>query len=233
MSVTDDLTTVGFHIDAVRERFNETSDDSTLEDLLIYATMVDVRAQLIDQEITKRKEIDTDFYQTICISLCEDQFAKCCGTSFNINKTILRSTTNLPDYITHKYIQPMLVTTIDGEQVIDFQKTATTKWDKYWDIDPIITYDITNFSNNRTLIVNGTLALNGLLVTAAFVDPAGAILSQDCSENGDCPDWKDVTFPLPSKLRRPFWQMVVQDLASTLGLPTDVSNNAQSTKQEI
>lgn len=230
--MTDELNSVGFHVDLLRESLKEQSDDTEISDVEIYAAMVDIRAMLIDQEITKRKEIDELFYQTICVNLCKDDYAKCC-TSFNINKQILRSTTALPEYITHKYLRPFIVTTVDGEQVITYQRVTNLKWDKYWDIDYTIpTYDVTNFNNRRTLVVSGTLDLPGILITGVFIDPAGAILSQSCSEEGNCPDWKDVVFPIPSKLRQPFWQMAMQRLIPKKEFSTDVANDNQSSEKQ-
>jgi hypothetical protein len=230
----DTLNTVGFHIDLVRESIKETSDDTEISDLQIYAAMIDIRAMLIDQEITKRKEIDEMYYQTICINLCLDDYAKCCS-SFNINKKILRSRTQLPEYITHKYLRPLLVTTVDGENLIPYQKTVNVKWDKFWDIDYTMpTHDITNFNNIRTLIINGNLTLPGVLVTGAFIDPAGAVLSQSCTEdNPDCIDWKDVIFPMPSKLRAVFYSMLIERLAFVKDIPTDVANDAQSNPKQF
>lgn len=230
----DNLNTVGFFIDLIRESFKESSDDSELYDLQIYAAMVDVRALLIDQDMTKRKEIDEMFYQTICIDLCKDDYAKCC-TSYNINKPILRSSTTIPDYITHKYIKPLVVTTIDGANVIPFQKTTNLKWDQYWDLDySFPTYDVTNFNNRRTLIINGDLTLRGVLITGAFVDPAGAVLITSCSEEeSECIEWKDVIFPIPSKLRHAFFQMTIERLSIHKDMPTDVANDGQSNPKQF
>lgn len=230
----DNLNTVGFYIDIIRESMKETSDDTEISDLQIYAAMIDIRAMLIDQEITKRKEIDEMYYQTICVNLCLDDYAKCC-TSYNINKKILRSKTQLPDYITHKYLRPLVITTIDGEQLIPYQKITNIKWDKYWDIDYTTpTHDITNFNNRRTLIINGTYTLSGVLITGVFIDPAGAVLSQACEEeNADCIEWKDVIYPMPSKLRAVFHQMLLERLAPIKDTPTDVANDSQSNLKQF
>lgn len=227
------LNTVGFHIDQIRERIKEISDDSEIQDLLIYSTLIDVRALLLDQELTSRKEVDENYYQTICVKLCKDTYANCC-TNHNINKFVLKSVKALPDYITHKYIRPLVVTTIDGEQVLDYQKTRNLKWDKYWDSGyDELTYDVINFNNNINLVVHDdTFTLPEVLVTAAFTDPVSAGLYEDCSEGEDCLDWKDVSFPIPSKQRRTLWRMVVEDLTATKQEATDITENSQSTKQE-
>lgn len=230
------LNTVGWHIDQVRERIKEISDDSEIQDLLIYSTLADVRAFLLDQELTKRKEVDENYYQTICVPLCKDTFANCC-TSYNINKFVLKGKKPLPDYITHKYIRPLVVTTIDGESEISYQKTRLRKWDSSWEVTYDmydITYDVVNFNNNVNLVVHeDTFTLPEVLVTAAFVDPVAAGLYKDCTDTEDCLDWKDVAFPVPSKQRRTLWKMAIQDLMPTQQMPTDVTENAQSTKQEF
>jgi hypothetical protein len=227
------LNTVGYHIDLLRESIKESSDDTDIYDLVIYAAMVDVRALLIDQDLTKRKEVDEMYYQTICLDLCVDDYAKCCKT-YDINKKILRSRNALPDYITHKFLESLMVTSIDGETNIPRQKTITRKWDKYWDSKfHGYVYDVTNFNDRRTLIVYGTLDLPTVLVTGVFLDPSGAVLVQSCDEDTTkCPDWKDVLFPIPSKLREAFWDMCRERLTMTLKYPTDTTNDAQSSTEQ-
>ena len=228
------LNTVGALIDRIREAFKETSDDSNLLDLQIYATMVEVRAQLLNEELSKRKSMDINFYQTICVNLCQDSYAKCCNAP-DLGKLILRSTKTLPEYITHKYINSLMVTGYDGEEEIPYQATVNLKWDKLWDTRGFNkpTYDVTNFDSTRTLIVHNTLDLKAVLVTGAFLDPVLAQLFNDCNTVSDCTDWKDVVFPISSKLLRPMIGLVKQDLLNpTYKLPDDATNNAESAKQE-
>jgi len=224
------MDTVGFIIDEIREKLKETSDDSHIEDLLIYSTMIDVRAILIDQDLTKKKSSDINFTQSVCIDLCVDNYANCCNTP-DLGIKILRSKKPIPEFITHKYLKPFFITDITGQNEIPFQERANLVWDKYFEIGellPMPTWEMQNWNNKRYLILSGNLQIKSVLLQGVFKDVVAASLLMDCENttNG-CPDWKDTIFPI-SQLKVPLIDLVLEKLGRTQVTQEDNSNNGKS-----
>lgn len=222
------MDTVGFVIDEIRERLRETSDDTNVEDLLIYSTMCDVRLMLIDQQLTKEKSVDINLYQTVCIDLCRDNYANCCDLP-DLGIEILKSKKVIPEFVTHKYLKPFYITDVTGQNVIDRQDRSLLKWDEYFDIDnilPVPTWDMLNMKSERRIIISDDLNIKTILATGIFKDVSAAGLLMDC-EDETCPDWKDIVFPI-SDLKSILIDMVIDKLGRTVMIPEDNSNNGKS-----
>jgi len=231
----EQLNTVGFYGDSVKEFFNQTSDDTNLEDLLIYKVLMDTRMYLIDQELTNNKNLDATYTQSVCLDLCQDTFAECCSLD-GIGDLLLKSKKYIPTILSHKNIVPIKVRTVDGRNTFSKQPIENMRFDRYWDIPLTPTYDISNFGEGNRLLIFNTLTLRSVILTAVFEDPASAGLLNNCpgeDDDEDCIDWKDVTFPIPPKLNKGLMDIVLKRIAGRMQFPVDESNNAESSQTEL
>jgi hypothetical protein len=227
------MDTIGFIIDEIRERIRETSDDTNIEDLLIYSMMIDTRAMLIDQDMTKKKSIDMNFYQTVCINLCKDDYSKCCELPVLNDFKILRSKKALPEFLTHKSLNPFFITDITGLNEIPHQSRSLNVWDSYFHVPKFPTWELQNIKNERYVVISNNLNLKTVLLKGVFKDVVGVHGLSKCEDDvNDDADWKDLIFPI-SQLKGILVNMVVDNLLRHLmNIPEDNSNNAKSNISE-
>jgi|15BtaG_2_1085339.scaffolds.fasta_scaffold00109_6 hypothetical protein len=220
--------TVLEHIDKVRMILKQTSDDTHYTNEFIYKLLVDARAHIIEQKLRKKHKISAQNYQTFCIQL-EPATYHDCGTCIpDVSCRILKGTVKLPRVLRNKYRDFMKILTTTGETEIaeangiyySLLKHSNTRKNDWM-------YELVN----RKPIVWGPSALEYLVVQAILEDPTEVADMDLCDVSGsDCYNPATDDFPMAADINNPVYEIIVRQLAMSIQLADDLTNNAESTE---
>ncbi len=220
------------HIDYIRRRLRENSDDSYFKDEEIYKSLLDARSLVLSRRYKKGKEVPEHMYQTICMLLCEDTFHDCDCVPDDLGCKVLKTVEEVPKAIFNGIQELSRVATLGGEEVAPSTE-AKARYRKYKKTRVNSLYYIR--VNNRLSIMNSpNNRLRAIKITAVFEDPVAAFGITTCTENENCIEVTGTGFGTEMSDNIDIYQIVLESLNATQKLPDDLSNNAQSvTNQQI
>jgi hypothetical protein len=218
---------VGTHIDFIRRKIKEVSDDSYFQDEEIYKALIDARALVIERKLEKGKQYPEYMYQTICMLLCLDKYSDCNCVPAEYDCTVLKTINEIPTAFYNGYTTLVRITTLSGEEISEnteqqarLRKYRKTRKDNLYYILTNKRASIFNSPQNRLKVVK----LRGL-----FVDPAGAAMAAGCPDGGPhCVDVLGTGFSTKPSDNIDIYDIAIKGLLMVKQLPEDVSNDAES-----
>lgn len=214
------------HIYAVRksiDRGGPGSDDSRISNALIKHYLKIHRITLIQRYIDKDYKLSGVTKQSVCIPLEKSQFHDCSCIP-NAECQILKSTTQLPAYITAQDGVGVKVRFLDGREISETSLSSLKSRQ----------YSLTNkntiqyFIYNRYLYVVGTLSLKGVIFEAVLSNPEKASEFNLCEEVSSVPCYNENSvFPIEQSLINPMYELTLKSLGMTYNSPEDRVNDAQ------
>jgi hypothetical protein len=218
------------HIDYIRRRLKENSDDSYFKDEEIYKCLIDARSLVLTRKYKKGKEIADSLYQTICVPVCEDTFHDCNCVPEGLDCLVLKTKEDVPKAIFNGVQELSRVATLGGEEIAPTTE-AKARYRKYKKTRVNSLYYIR--VNNRLAIMNSpSNRLKAIKITAIFEDPVSAMAVNLC-DTDDCTDIVGTGFSTEMADNQDIYQIVLESLLATKQLPEDLSNNAESTPDQL
>lgn len=218
------------HIDYIRRRLKENSDDSYFKDEEIYKALLDARALVLTRRYKKGKNIPEHMYQTICMLVCEDTFHDCNCVPEGLDCLVLKTKQDVPKAIYNGIQELSRVSTLGGEEIAQSTE-AKSRYRKYKKtrIDNLYYIRV----NNRLAVMNSpSNRLRAIKITAVFEDPVAAFGVNVCEE-GDCIESVGTGFSTEMGDNIDIYQIVLESLIMTKQLPDDLTNNAESTPDQL
>jgi hypothetical protein len=219
------------HIDYLRRRIKETSDDSYFTNEEIYKALIDARALIIERRLQKGKEFPEYMYQTLCFPLCIDTYSDCNCVPKEYDCKVLKTKNEIPDSFFNGYAEILRISTLSGEEIAQSTE-AQARYRKYKKTRVKGLYYIS--TNKRIAIFNSPgNRLKVVKVRALFIDPVNAVLSAGCSTDDDpCPDPLGTGFGSKQSDNIDMYEIALKTLLTTKQLPEDKTNNSDSTLPE-
>jgi hypothetical protein len=218
---------VGTHIDYMRRKIRETSDDSYFTDEEIYKSLLDARAMIIERRLKKGKEYPDSMYQTICMLLCLDDYNDCNCVPPGYDCKVLKTVEELPESFYNGYVSIQRISTLGGEEIAPTTE-ALARRRKYKKTGQDRLYYILN--NKRISVFNSPAnKLKAIKIKALFQDPIGAAEAAGCPDGTDCTDVVIGTgFNTRMSDNIDMYDIAMKSLIMTKQLPEDRSNDAES-----
>jgi hypothetical protein len=225
--MTNKYDLVGTHIDFVRRKIKEVSDDTYFQDEEIYKALVDARAMVIERKLEKGKQYPEYMYQTICMLLCIDKYSDCNCVPAEYDCNVLKTTNEIPDAFFNGYNLLVKVTTLSGEEINEnteqqarLRKYRKTRKDSLFYV----------LVNRKGVVFNSPQnRMKAIKLRGLFVDPVGAALAAGCPEGTDCNDSILGTgFGIKASDNIDIYDITVKSLLMIKQLPDDLSNDAES-----
>lgn len=219
------------HIDYVRRKLKEVSDDSYFQDEEIYKALVDARALVIERKLEKGKQYPEYMYQTICMLLCLGKYSDCNCVPTEYDCTVLKTINEIPDAFFNGYTTLVRMTTLSGEEISEsteqqarLRKYRKTRKDSLFYVLTNKKANVFNSPQNRLKVIK----LRGL-----FIDPVGAAMAAGCPENQtDCVSVIGTGFGTKASDNMDIYDMAIKSLLMVKQLPDDLSNDAESAINE-
>ena len=224
--ITNKYDLVETHIDYIRRRLKEVSDDSYFTDEEIYKSLLDARALIFERRLRKGKDLPDYMYQTICIALCVDEFHDCDCVPTGLDCKVLKTKVDVPKALYNGTTELLRVSTIGGEEIAPTTE-AKARYRKY---------KKTRLTNLYYIRVNKKLAifnspqnrLKAIKLTGIFEDPVGAASVTMCVDQDNCIDTVDTGFGTQISDNIDIYNIVLESLINTKNQPDDRTNDSES-----
>ena len=228
------LKSISSHIDAIRELVRETSDDSVYSNEYLYKLLIDSRATILSQEITKYKYISHDNYQRFCMPMDNARNSDCVNclpveiSCAGIEK-VWRSRYTIPLVITGRDKPMFKVYNVDFSLSISSSSPMKRNLQKYSKLNPNqITYEMVN---NRLYLFNDDWLV--VQLWGIFHDPSELSDIKVCNTEGveggeNCFNPDTDHFPLDPTLNDRVYQLVLEKLGFSKSIPEDITNDSKS-----
>lgn len=218
------------HIDSVRTRVKQTSDDTQYPDRFIYNILKQVRSYLTEQRLRKGHKASDWLWQCFCIGLELTTYHDCSCLPEGACK-IHKSTVKLPKPLRNKFQDMIKVTNTEGTfeynrgSALEFKRNQHTRskvGKPTWDI-----------VNGYLVIFGGNPNLKAVYVCGIWDDPTELAGISACDVFGNttstpCFDPATQDFPMDSDLTISVHDMTVERLTHSQQHPEDLTNNTQS-----
>ena len=229
MPTVNKYSLVESHVDYIRRRLRETSDDSYFTDEEIYKTLLDARSLIIERRLQKGKQVPEDLYMTICMPLCIDEYHDCDCVP-DLGCEVLKTKYEVPKAFFNGARDIMRVSTLWGEEVAQSSE-AKRMYRKYKKTGQDNMYYVR--SNNKLNIFNRLpKPLKIIKITAVFEDPVGAASIHNCDPDSACYDVRGTGFDIKASDVIDMYNIVLEGLLKTKMTPDDRSNNADSVSKQ-
>lgn len=228
------LKSISSHIDAIREIVRETSDDSNYSDEFIYKLIIDSRATILSQDLSKYKYISQDNFQRFCMPMESAKNSDCKDclpieiTCAGIEK-IWRSKYTLPLVITGRDRAMLKIYNVDFTKAYPTSSVQQRLLQQYSKINPNgASYEMVN---NRIFLFNiDSLTVQ---VSGIFHDPSELSDIKVCNTEGveggeNCFNPDDDFFPLDPTLNDRVYQLVLEKMGFSKNIPDDITNDSKS-----
>jgi hypothetical protein len=224
-------------VDRTKARLRQTSDDSSFSDKLVYATLLDVRNDLIYKELNKYKRKSKFLFKTLCMPLELASDIPCDCIPEGLGCTALKSKYELPLPLRDHMRDFLIVTTLDGSVEISYREPGAGRYNKYSRLGRTAAY-FTIYNNFLYIIGWPNNSLKAVKIDIIPQDPTDLDDISLCDENGNnlgetCFDPIKDTFNIDGHLVGIMIDMTLERLAPTLQLPEDLSNNSNSIPEQI
>ena len=219
--------TVEAHIDYVRRRLKQDSDDSHFTDEEIYKALIDSRARIIYQRAKNGKQYSEWMYQTVCVKLCIETFNDCNCVPDGLDCKILKTEITVPKPLYNGYQDILRVSTINGNE-ISASTLQASRFRKY---------KKTGKTKAFYVVINEKIAVFGIpqnrlraiMIRGLFEDPATAGNISICPDGTtDCTEFIGTGFASEANENMAIYESAMKMLLQTLQMPDDRSNNAES-----
>jgi hypothetical protein len=219
------------HIDYVRRKLKETSDDTYFQDEEIYKALIDARALVIERKLEKGKQYPEYMYQTICLLLCLDKYSDCNCVPVEYDCTVLKTKNEIPDAFFNGYTTLVRMTTLSGEEISE-NTEQQARLRKYRKTRNKSLYYI--LTNKRASVFNSPQnKLRAIKLRGLFIDPVGAGMAAGCPDDqGDCVSVIGTGFGIKASDNIDIYDMAIKSLLIMKQLPDDLSNDAESAVTE-
>jgi hypothetical protein len=219
------------HIDYVRRKLKETSDDTYFQDEEIYKALVDARALVIERKLEKGKQYPEYMYQTICMLLCLDRYSDCNCVPAEYDCMVLKTKNEIPDAFFNGYTTLVRITTLSGEEISETTEQQA-RLRKYRKTRNNSLYYV--LANKRGTIFNSPQnKLKAIKLRGLFIDPVGAGMAAGCpDELGECVSVTGTGFGTKASDNIDIYDMAIKSLLIMKQLPDDLSNDAESVPSE-
>jgi len=221
-------------VDLVRQEIREISDDSVFSDKYIFRLILENRAELIMQMDSNNKSFSPWLYQRFCLKLCPSDFIECGCNAFNFADKVYRSVNPVPQAIWSENGLLLNVSELWGDNINQVSE-KTFRISKYRKYKNKYYYYIGDFNGEKYLFI---LSEDDLLIPPKYIklegifeDPSEA-LNFACND-GKCPKLSGTGFPFTLTKEGALIQKTVQRLLNSKRLPEDLSNNANSTPEQL
>jgi hypothetical protein len=220
---------IDVHIDYVRRRLKQDSDDSYFTDEEIYKALIDARGKVVYNKFKKNREYSSWLYQTVCLPLCIDSFHDCKCVPDGFDCKVLRTTVEIPKPLWSGYDDVFRMTKLDGSEIFasTIQKSRYNKYKKTGTNNP---YYI--ISNKKASIFNiPQNRLKYILITGIFEDPAALEELSVCPDGTDDCDQYAISSGFGSEITDniDIYNLAIKSLVQTMQMLDDRSNDADST----
>jgi hypothetical protein len=204
------------------------SDDSTIGSRYIYSILKSVRAELLRQEIEKKKGAWDNFpmqvlskFELKAIDLAESE-------EFNSGTVILKSTLPFPELMDTKTGKVLSGIFLPNGQRLEL--TTYTAWRDSGNRRFKSEIPKVYIRDKHLVVVNYPIETSRLYVDVdgLFEDPedVDALNDKSCVEN-KCVFYPDLSFYLPKYLEGRFFRIVKEDATWNLRIPKDNTNNGK------
>jgi hypothetical protein len=218
------MATITEHVFAVKNLLSKgpTSDDYQFTSSLIEHFLKINRAVLIKRKLDKKSKVSDLNYQTFCISLELVDYDDC-DCSPDLHCKILRSTVQLPSFITKRSSNGIVVKLLDGS-TLTYMDNSLSKFSKF----SLTSQDSLHFFlEGSYLYINGSQTLPKVLVKGIPEDPESLLNIVDCEDiiNSTVCDGE---LHIDAELVSPLYELTIKSLLSTLNIPMDNRNDART-----
>jgi hypothetical protein len=200
------------------------SDDFSYSNALIAHFLEVTRALLTEQKADKYRYISDQSFQSVCLSLALSNSHNCCEGPTDDCK-VLRSTIKIPKFLNTRWGSFTKVTDLRGNVIPELNKTQN-RLSKYsrqknnsagWYIQDGYIY-----------ILNNT-DLEMILVHGLFDKPTEIeqINCKTTATSASCPNPFETEFPVDPDLVVPMYNLTLDYLLRSRGLPRDEENDAR------
>jgi len=221
-------------VDLVRKEIREISDDSVFSDKYIFRLILQSRSELISQMDSNNKSFTPWLYQRFCLKLCPSNFIECGCNSFDFGDVVYRSVNPVPQSIWSENGLIMNVSELWGDNINQVSE-RTFRYAKYRKNKNKYYYYIGDFNNDKYLFImsedNLLIPPKYIKIEGIFEDPS-KVLDFACND-GECPKLSGTGFPFTLTKEAALVQKTIQRLLTSKRLPEDLSNNTNSTPNEL
>ena len=216
-------------IDYFREIIREISDDTVYSDQFLYEILLQSRAVIIKQLLSRNKPLSPYLYQRICVKLCPSDFLECSCTPFDFGCKVYRSVNPIPEVLFNDDSFIMNTSELWGNHInyINERSFRVSKYRK--NKEPYFSY-IGHYNNDYYMFILGDkIPPKYIKIEAVFIDPM-EIINFQCDE--DCPKPQGTGFPMDRTKLDGLMKMSLEFLGISMKMPEDRSNDGQSTLTE-
>ena len=228
------LKSISSHTDAIRALVKETSDDSIYSDEFLYKLLVDSRATILSQEITKYKYISQDNYQRFCMPLDSTKNSDCIDCL-----PIEIACAGLENVWKSRYKMPLVITGRDKAMLstynVDFTISLSPSnmeqrsLQEYSKVNPNrVSYEMNNnsfFLFNRDWLV---VQFKGIFHDPSELSDIRVCNTEGVEGGGNCFDPDTDHFPLDPTLNDRVYKFVLEKLGYSKQIPDDITNDGKS-----
>lgn len=207
------------------------SDDSPFSLRQIQFWVLNTRAELLSQWITKGHNLSINFMQPLqCVDIAQVDLSTCCGIKTEC--TAFRTVQRLPKPLSGQYSD--LITRVSGVNFIGPTFHIVAHPRVQWELDNKFTFNIPrSFLYDGYLYTVGTnlFGLKKINIEGVWEDPTDVGRFKNCS--GDPCFTEDSVFPMSRKMVEMMKRMITgTDLSLFLRTPRDDENDARGVQQD-
>ncbi len=199
------------------------SDDEIISDEQVAFWIKNTRAQLIKQQLDKKKDLSQSFYQTLCTEVEAVDASACCN--IDVDCTIVKSKVKIPRLIDDNstIVKPVDITS-KPYSIIPFSRVPWVGTNKF-------TKNVKRvfFLEDYLYIMNDDL-VEKISIHGVFEDPQSTESFLDC-DNKQCFSY-DNPYPISSAMIEIMKEMIIKNnFRIALAAPTDAAGDAKHTVQ--
>ena len=219
---------------AIKKRLNTQSDDTKYSDRYLGFLINSKRAVFLRQELNQMKRnIDSSVLQTICLPT-EVTSSSECNCPIPSGCIVLRTKDPLPKVFDNHF--KTMITRVSGVQRLDKPFTIVSKSRAQYASFNIFNNTVNTYldTDNRLYFVGKQKTINlieSVSITGVFENPYELETIPSCSGSGTCFSL-DIEYPLGSHMIDPIINTLVQELANSMQLGTDVTNDGSDHQTE-